>query len=508
MSEVKTDIKELKKILAPYALLYVEDNASLQEKAASFFEKLFSVVHKASDGKMGLELFKQHRPSIVITDIQMPHMDGLEMAKALREIEPKANIIITSAYDDKEYLLKTIELGLNGYMVKPLKVDDLSKLLFELATKMNEEEHKQIFNAYLYSIFNSQDNLLMMLKNNTVLLANEHALKFFQTPSIQALKEKFKTFDSLLLPHDSFLYQRTNSSIGCLDYIKENIDKLYNVKMMDEKAEARHFILKMTHISDKENFYILSLTDITQLNLLSLYDSQSHEHDKALQDQKAIYNLLEAAREGGAVVKLYNFYKGLTISNNAVITRVKEDSFTCKTSLMQQKAAQYEGKVIINCELFPYDLQSLMIQEINFRFQSIEIAQCKMLKTSPVGRKNLILEPHSKHKVNLFYENHRFATRMELINVSIDSVRLFMEYLPANFKENDEITLDMVFSDTLKPCIINTKAYVAKIIPVEKHFHIVAKLALNATMHQGLMEYMASRQMQLVREFKSLQVSS
>jgi len=504
MAEEKVDLKELKKLLSPLALLYVEDNAMLQEKASSFFEKLFGVVHRANDGVRGLELFKEHRPSIVITDIQMPLMDGLSMAQAIRALDTNSKIIVTSAYDDKSYLLKTIELGLNGYLVKPLKVEELSALLYTMASQMSEERNKTIFHNYLYSIFNNQDNLLMMLKNDNVILANEHTLSFFQCTSLGALKEKFKSLDTLLLPHDSFLYRRANSSISCLEYVKGNIDKLYNVKIVDQNAEPHHFILKLTHISDGENFYILSLTDITQLNLLSLYDKDSLEHDKALQDQQTIYNLLEAAREGGAVLKLYNFYKGLTICNNGVLSRVTKESFTCKTSIMQQKAAQIEQKIIINCELFPYDMQSLEIKEINFRFQTIEVGACKMLKTTPVERKYLILEPDTKHSVSLFYHRHRFNTKMSVINISVESSRLFMEYLPAGFKEKDEITLDMVFNDEIKPYIINTKAIVFKIIPVEKAFHVVAKLVLGSETHKTLIDYLASRQMKLVREFKGL----
>jgi YesN/AraC family two-component response regulator len=504
MAEEKVDLKELKKLLNPLSLLYVEDNAMLQEKASSFFEKLFGTVYRANDGHTGVELFKEHRPSIVITDIQMPLLDGLSMAQAIRAIDANSKIIVTSAYDEKSYLLKTIELGLNGYLVKPLKVEDLAALLYTIASQMSEERNKAIFHNYLYSIFNNQDNLLMMLKNDNVILANEHTLSFFQCPSLVAFKEKFKSFDTLLLPHDSFLYRKANSTISCLEYAKGSIDKLYNVKMVDQNAEPHHFILKLTHISDGENFYILSLTDITQLNLLSLYDKNSLEHDKALQDQKTIYNLLEAAREGGAVLKLYNFYKGLTICNNAVLSRVTKESFTCKTSIMQQKAAQIEQKIIINCELFPYDMQSLEIKDINFRFQTIEVGPCKMLKSTPVERKYLILEPDAKHKVSLFYNKHKFHTHMSIINISVESSRLFMEYLPAGFKENDEITLDMVFSDDIKPYIINTKAIVFKIIPMDKAFHIVAKLVLESEVHKTLIDYMASRQMKLVREFKGL----
>jgi CheY-like chemotaxis protein len=506
MAEEKVDLKELKKLLTPLSLLYVEDNAMLQEKASSFFEKLFGSVYRDNDGQKGVELFKEHRPSIVITDIQMPLLDGLSMAQEIRAIDPNSKIIVTSAYDEKSYLLKTIELGLNGYLVKPLKVEDLSALLYTIASHMSEERNKTIFHNYLYSIFNNQDNLLMMLKNDNVILANEHTLSFFQCASLLAFKEKFKSLDTLLLPHDSFLYRRANSSISCLEYAKGAIDKLYNVKMVDQNAEPHHFILKLTHISDGENFYILSLTDITQLNLLSLYDKNSLEHDKALQDQKTIYNLLEAAREGGAVLKLYNFYKGLTICNNAILSRVTKESFTCKTSIMQQKAAQIEQKIIINCELFPYDLQSLEIKEINFRFQTIEVGACKMLKTTPVERKHLILEPDAKHNVSLFYHKHRFNTKMSIINISLESSRLCMEYLPAGFKEKDEITLDMVFNDESKPYIINTKATVYKIIPVDKAFHVVAKLSLGSEMHKTLTDYLASRQMKLVREFKGLMV--
>lgn len=172
----------------------------------------------------------------------------------------------------------------------------------------------------------------------------------------------------------AFYTEEKNSSISCLQYIKGAIDKLYNIKIIDKYAIPHHFILKLTQMSEEDDIYILALTEITQLNLLSLYDAKSLENDKALQDQTTIYHLLEAAKEGGAVVKLYNFYKGLMISSSAVITHVGKDRFTCKTTLMQQRAIKYEQKVIIHCELFPYDLQSLEILDINFHLQTLEIS--------------------------------------------------------------------------------------------------------------------------------------
>ncbi len=355
MDDEKIDLKELKKALSSLSLLYVEDNVSLKEKAVTFFEKLFPIVYNACDGVEGLTLFEKYRPNIVITDIQMPLMDGLEMAEAIKKIDKNTKFIITSAYDDKEYLLKTISIGVSGYCVKPLKVEEITQILYTLALEITEERNKSVFNNYLHSIFNNQDNLIVMLKNESVILANNHALSFFNATDIKEFKEKFQNFETLLLPHDSFLYHKA-AAPSCLDRVKKHMDKLHNIKMTDKEGTPHHFILKLTHISDKDDFYILSLTDITELNLLALYDKNSLDHDFAMKDERTIINLLHAAKETGAVVKIYNYYKGLVVSNNGVIAQVGKENTSIKTSFLQQKAAQFEKKVILSCELFPYDL--------------------------------------------------------------------------------------------------------------------------------------------------------
>lgn len=504
MMKESIDLKELKKNLAPFSLLYVEDNTELQEKAATFFGRLFTTMYRANNGEEGLRIFKAHKPSIVITDIQMPIKTGLEMAHDIHEIEPQTKIIVTSAYDEKEYLLKGISLGISGYLVKPLKAEEITSLLWEIAHTLNEERNKNLFNTYLYSIFNNQQSLLIMLKGENVALANEQALSFFETKSLKDFREKFKLFDTYLLRHDSFLYYQADGR-SCLERVKQDIDRLYNVKITDKTHTPHHFILRLTAISDTEELYILSLTDISELNLLALYDKNALDHDIILKDEKTVTSLLQAAKEAGAVIKVYNFYKGLVVSNNAVITYSNRDLTAFKTSLLQQKAIQYEKKVIFNSELFPYDIQSDDIKEVYFHNQTVDVGKCTMLKTTPVERKYLILEPHSKHKVNLFYDNHHFNSPIKLINISIESARISLEYLPAGFKIGDDIVLDMVFSDGIKPIIINTKAKVYKLFSIEKTYNVVANFILTSVTHKLLIDYMASRQMQLVREFKGLQ---
>ncbi|MBE0492484.1 MAG: response regulator [Sulfurospirillum sp.] len=505
MIQTSVDVKELRRLLNPYKLLYVEDNLGLKEKATSLFKKLFAMVYEAADGQEGLEVFEKYKPNFVITDIQMPQLNGIEMATRIKEIAPNTKIIITSAYDDKEYLLQSIALKVDGYLIKPMQVDKITSTLYTIAKDMYEEHQKEVFNNYLHNIFNHQDNFIIMLKGDVAVLANEQALNFFDAKTLLDFKEKFKNFNQMLIYHDTFLYARTPQDV-CLERIKKDMDKLYNVKILDKNFSPCHFILKLSQMSDDDDFYILSLTDITELNLLALYDKNSLEHDKALQDEKTIYSLLRAAKDGGAVIKLYNFFKGLTVCNNGILLQVERANSIIKTSAMQLKAARLEKKVVLNCELFPCDLQADSVIDVNFQTQTIKIGKCRMLKTTPSQRKYLILEPDSKHKLTIFYEKRKFDTKAHIVNVSKESTKIHLNYLPAGIKEGDEIVLDMVFSDDVKPYIINTIAKVLKIITIEKEFELICIFDLKHSIQKVLIDYLSSRQMKLVKEFKGLKI--
>ncbi|MFP4487451.1 MAG: response regulator [Campylobacterales bacterium] len=110
-------------------LLYVEDEPVNQEYFASIFRDIFSEVRCASDGKEGLEIFKEYRPDMVISDLRMPKKDGLEMLKEIKEIDQDVETIITTAHSDADFLLKAIELGIDRYLIKPIHSAKLKKAL-------------------------------------------------------------------------------------------------------------------------------------------------------------------------------------------------------------------------------------------------------------------------------------------------------------------------------------------------------------------------------------------
>jgi DNA-binding NarL/FixJ family response regulator len=102
------------------SLLIVEDDYDNLEMLHSMATLDFRSVYLASDGCEGLELFLQYRPDIIITDIEMPCMTGLEMLEKIRAYDTQCMVIFTTAYSDTERLLEAIDLSVDAYVLKPI----------------------------------------------------------------------------------------------------------------------------------------------------------------------------------------------------------------------------------------------------------------------------------------------------------------------------------------------------------------------------------------------------
>ncbi|WP_331775494.1 response regulator transcription factor [Sulfurospirillum sp. 1612] len=126
------DEKMLEK-LSKYSVLYAEDEAGIRQNVAEMLSLFFKEVYLAKDGMEAYELFVEKSPDLVITDIKMPILDGIELTKKIREQDSKAQILILSAYTEVDYMLAAVELSLVRYIVKPITetklVDALNKFL-------------------------------------------------------------------------------------------------------------------------------------------------------------------------------------------------------------------------------------------------------------------------------------------------------------------------------------------------------------------------------------------
>jgi len=112
-------------------LLYIEDDLDVMNQTKLILDDFVKCVHTAANGQEGLEIALNNNIDIIVTDINMPEMNGIEMIKELKKDHEKdIPCIITTAHTDTEYLLDAIELKVDGYIVKPINIKDLINTIY------------------------------------------------------------------------------------------------------------------------------------------------------------------------------------------------------------------------------------------------------------------------------------------------------------------------------------------------------------------------------------------
>lgn len=136
------NIKEIKEISSSLNILYAEDDRDIAKTIINYLSKLFNEVVYAENGEEALTLYKQRPYDIVITDINMPKITGLNLIKEIKAININQNVIIISAYSDSDNFISSIKLGVDGYIIKPVNYDDMNQLLYKISSKIKKfNEH-------------------------------------------------------------------------------------------------------------------------------------------------------------------------------------------------------------------------------------------------------------------------------------------------------------------------------------------------------------------------------
>lgn len=181
-------------------ILYVEDEDSVRELLEKRLAKHFGTIYSAPNGEVGLYKFETYRPRIVVTDIRMPIMNGIEMLKAIKEKSQDARAIVTTAHSDSEYMIQSIDIGIDKYIVKPVNVDTLVTAIKKIAVgfyneDMSKEYQRQRAQEKIIEstknvfeqISNSIPSPLALFKDGKSVFMNEKFLELFSTERITDL---------------------------------------------------------------------------------------------------------------------------------------------------------------------------------------------------------------------------------------------------------------------------------------------------------------------------------
>ncbi len=118
-------------------ILYVEDDEYIRENTKRPLSYLCDKLIIAKDGKEGLELYNKYNPDLVVADIKMPHMTGIEMCRAIKEVNPNQHFIFTTAHNEDSYFIEAIEMQVDGYILKPIDYDLLENKIENILEQIN-----------------------------------------------------------------------------------------------------------------------------------------------------------------------------------------------------------------------------------------------------------------------------------------------------------------------------------------------------------------------------------
>lgn len=217
------------------SILYAEDYDDIRSQYIKFLKLYFKNVYEAKNGQEALDLYKEHKPHIVILDIHMPIIDGLEVASQIREMNTETKIVMLSAYSEKEKLLKAIDISVTKYLIKPVSTFELEELLEKMIVTIDKKEDEKRFlmlegefkwNLDFDELLDKNNEKVKLTKNETLLLK-----MFCENP------QKTYSNDDILnyiWDYDSFDTYSTNKLRTLLSKLKSKLsfnlfDSIYNV---------------------------------------------------------------------------------------------------------------------------------------------------------------------------------------------------------------------------------------------------------------------------------------
>ena len=142
-------IEEVIKYSSKLKLLYVEDSPEARRTTLFVLEEFFNDIIVAVDGQDGLNKFKENEVDIIITDINMPKMNGLMMVEQIKKIDQQIPILIFSAHNESDVLLKSIKLGVDGYLLKPINFEQFTETLNRCTETLHLRKENVSYKNYL-----------------------------------------------------------------------------------------------------------------------------------------------------------------------------------------------------------------------------------------------------------------------------------------------------------------------------------------------------------------------
>jgi len=305
-------IKDLHKYSNNLNVLYVEDDQSLREETTTLFKMLFKNIDTAEDGEDGLQKYNDAVYDLVISDVNMPNMNGIEMCKHIKEINPEQKISIVSAHDESAILMDLIKAGADGFILKPMHMDELIVSLYPVC----RDAYTQIVNVELVNELNEKNALL------------EEQLKKLRS-SGNTIETKHQQIGELIQEKNACIEQQKQEDQEVHTDVQESVPTEHNVN-----AEVLDEYFKEDEDEGMENVLFLPdhCADLSEIfmeipEIISSYDENP--------DANEVYKISGHISKASSILVYYSPYLDLLASSFAELAVTLENNLDAFIEIMK-----------------------------------------------------------------------------------------------------------------------------------------------------------------------------
>ena len=280
-------------------------------------------IHTATNGEEGLKAYKEYLPDIIITDIQMPVMTGLEMISKIRESDGDIPIIVTSAFNDSDYLLESIRLGVEHYLLKPVLLEQLQKKLDKVKKHIMQARELEAYQLYLED--RVEEEQALRETKEALLIRQSKDVELGHMVSIIAHQWKQPLhYLNLLIEDLGFEYEQGLSQEYVDNFVSKGVDRVkFLSDTMDNflrfyKSDQEMSDFSVSVVLKEISFFLSSLYEalgiVIELNVIKDFLLKGSKNEF----QQIILNLLNNAKEA---------FEGLRKEDAKIIVTVDVQDF-------------------------------------------------------------------------------------------------------------------------------------------------------------------------------------
>jgi len=269
------------------SILFVEDESEVRYELKRFLQRYSSEVITASDGKEGLSLFKSHIPDIVISDIKMPKMNGIDMAKQIKKHSPEQTIIFTTAHSDNSYFLEAIEMQVDGYILKPVDLGLLKRKIADVTKHIKLEKEKKFYESIIDDIAYMQDSMLAVYNEGyNPIFYNKKLLTFLGHETLQDFLKKHESISHIFEKDEACYYPENNHKTDWVEEIKciPEDKRIISIRGRD-RSESNFFLVTLSN-KTQNNHTVVTFSKITSI----VKKNRQYEHDAYIDELTQIDN--------------------------------------------------------------------------------------------------------------------------------------------------------------------------------------------------------------------------